>query len=71
MQSMPDAAARLFVVECKDCHRTLVTVERLRDPEIAVVTHHLRACCPSEPLGEPPMLGSIMRRVRVTTADRA
>jgi len=62
---MPDSAARLFVVACKDCRRTLVTVERLGDQSIAVVTDHLRACAASEPLGEAPMLGEIMNRVSV------
>jgi len=62
---MPDTGARLFVVACKDCRRTLVTVERLCDQSIAVVTDHLRACATSEPLGEAPMLGEIMRRLNV------
>ncbi len=60
---MPDESSRLFAVACKDCDRTLVTVERLRDP---VLAGQLRACSPSEPLGEAPMLGEVMRRVRVT-----
>ena len=68
---MASDSGRLFAVACKDCHRTLVTVERLRDAEIAVVTDHLRACCPSDPLGASPQLGEIMRRVRVTMAERA
>ena len=59
---MPDSAARLFVVACKGCQRTLVTVERLRDPEIVLLEHHLRACA-AEPLGEAPMLGEVMAHV--------
>ena len=66
---MPENAARLFLVECKDCRRTLVTTARINEPEIAVLETHLRACCLSEPLADAPvMLGEIMRRVRVTTA---
>ena len=60
---MPDEFSRVFEVACKGCRRTLVTVERLRDP---VLAGQLRACSPSEPLGEAPMLGEVMRRVRVT-----
>ena len=60
---LPDIPNRLFEVACKGCHRPLVTVERLRDP---VLAGQLRACSPSEPLGEAPMLGEVMRRVRVT-----
>ena len=62
---MPETAVRLFVVACKGCQRTLVTVERIRDPEIAILEDHLRACGASERLGEGPMLGEIMNRVSV------
>ena len=47
-----------------------MTVERLRDPEIELVVDHLRACSASEPLGDAPPLGEVMRHVRVTTAER-
>ena len=67
---MPDIPNRLFEVACKGCHRPLVTVERLRNPEIAVVVDHLRACSISEPLGDTPMLGTIMRGLRVRAVDR-
>ena len=67
---MPEKSSRLFEVVCKECHRVLMTVERLRDPEIAVLTSHLRACCPSEPLGDTSMLGEIMARVRVASVQR-
>ena len=67
---MPDIPNRLFEVACKGCHRPLVTVERLRNPEIAVVVDHLRACSASEPLGDTPMLGTIMRGLRVRAVDR-
>jgi len=60
---LPDDSRLPFEVVCKGCRRTLVTVERLRDP---VLAGQLRACSPSEPLGEAPMLGEVMRRVRVT-----
>ena len=48
-----------------------MTVERLRDPEVAVLVNHLRACAASEPLGDTPMLGEIMARVRVASVQRA
>jgi len=69
--TLADKLSRMFEVICKGCHRPLVTVERIRDPEIAMVTDHLQACAPSEPLGDAPMLGEIMRRVRVAVMDRA
>ena len=63
---MPEAV--VFEVRCKGCGRHLMTVKRLRDPEIGVVTGHLRACSSSEPLGDThPPLGEIMAGVRVTT----
>jgi len=67
---MPERT-RLFAVTCKGCGRSLATVERIRDPEIAVVTDHLDGCSPSEPLGDAPMLGEIMRHLRVAVVDRA
>ena len=68
---MPDELSRVFEVVCKGCGRSLMTVERLRDPEIAVLVDHLRACCASEPLGDTPMLGEVMARVRVAAVERA
>jgi hypothetical protein len=62
---LADGSSRLFKVACKSSQHTLVSVERLRDPEIAVITDHLGACCPAELLGEAPMLGDVMARVRV------
>jgi len=47
-----------------------MTVERLRDPEIELVVD-LRACSASEPLGDTPMLGEVMARVRVAAVERA
>ena len=67
---MPEKSSRLFEVVCKGCHRTLVTVGRLRDPEIAVHVDHLRACAASEPLGDAPMLGEVMARVRITAVEQ-
>ncbi len=67
---MPDIPNRLFEVACKGCSRSLMTVERLRDPEIELVVDHLRACSASEPLGDTPMLGTIMRGLRVRAVDR-
>ena len=68
---MAEKSNRLFEVVCKGCGRTLVTVERIRDPEIALLTSHLRACAPSEPLGDAPMLGEIMCRVHVAPLEPA
>ena len=68
---MPDELSRVFEVVCKGCGRSLMTVERLRDPEIGVLEAHLRACCPSEPLGDAPMLGEVMAPVRVAAVERA
>ena len=62
---MPEKSSRLFEVVCKECHRLLMTVERLRDPEVAVLVNHLRACAPSEPLGDTSMLGDVMRRLNL------
>jgi hypothetical protein len=63
---------RTFETRCKACGRVLLTVERLRDPEIAIIDSHLRACPASEPLGAAPvMLGAIMSRVRVAAVERA
>ena len=68
---MPDESGRVFEVVCKGCGRSLMTVERLRDPEIAILEEHLRACSSSEPLGDTSMLGEIMARVRVASVQRA
>ncbi len=62
---MPENFRLRFVVSCKDCRGTLVTAERLRAPEIAVLEDHLRVCCHSEPLPERAPLGEILARVRV------
>ena len=62
---MPEKSNRLFEVVCKGCGRTLVTVDRLRDPEIAALEAHIRACGQSESFGETPMLGELLGHVRV------
>ena len=67
---MPETRTRLFAVTCKGCGRSLAPVERIRDSEIAVLVDHFRACAPSEPLGDAPMLGTIMRGLRVRAVDR-
>jgi hypothetical protein len=56
---------RVFETRCKGCGRILVTVERLRDPEIAVITDHLRLCATSDPLGKAPALGEIMKSLKI------
>ena len=68
---LPDELSRVFEVVCKGCSRSLMTVERLRDPEIELVVDHLRACSASEPLGDTPMLGETMSRVRVAPVERS
>jgi hypothetical protein len=65
---MPDA---VFEVACKQCGRSLVRTERIRDPEIAILEDHLRACSPLEPLGDNPPLGQVMARVKVAAVARA
>ncbi len=67
---MPEKSNRLFEVVCKGCGRVLVTVERLRDPEIAVLEDHLRVCCQSEPLPDRALLGELIARVRMTSVAR-
>ena len=62
---MPEKSSRVFEVICKGCGRSLMTVERLRDPEIATLEGHVRACSYAEPLGETPMLGELLGHVRV------
>jgi integrase len=61
-----EAPPGLFAVACKYCGRRLMTVDRLRDPGIAILEDHLRACCQLEPLGDAPPLGEVMRRLSVT-----
>lgn len=65
-----EAPPRQFVVSCKQCGRRLMSVDRIRDPEITVLVDHLRACAPCEPLGATPMLGDVMSRVRVAAAGQ-
>ena len=59
---MPEAV--VFEVRCKGCGRHLMTVERLRDPDIAALVEHLQRCS-SEPPGETPMLGELLGHLRV------
>src|SRR6266566_4199597 len=40
---LPDDSRLLFEVVCKGCSRSLMTVERIRDPEIDAFVDHLRA----------------------------
>jgi len=68
---LPEKSSRLFEVVCKGCGCLLVTVERVRDPEIAVLVDHLRTCAPPEPLGGAPMLGEVMSRLRVAALTRS
>jgi hypothetical protein len=65
---MPET--RLFATVCKGCGRILVTVERLGDEAIAVVTQHLRVCYPFDSRGGAPMLGEVMARVTCRTVER-
>ncbi len=66
---LPDKSSRMFEVICKGCGRSLAKVERIRDSQIVLVTDHLRACAPSEPLGDAPILGEIMRGLCVLPVD--
>ena len=68
--SMPQQRrTRLFVVSCAGCHRTLMTVGRIADAEIAALEDHLCCCGPSERLGDESPLAGIMRRVRVAPVE--
>jgi ribosomal protein L34E len=60
---------RRFVVACAACQRPLMTVDRIRDAEIAALEDHLRRCGNSEPLGDAAPLSEIMRRIRVTVRE--
>ncbi len=64
---MPET--RLFETRCKACGLILVTVQQLRDPEIAAITDHLRLCAASDPLSKTPMLGEIMKSVNVVALN--
>jgi hypothetical protein len=64
---MPDA---LYEVACKACGRILATGERIRDPEIAVITDHVRVCHPFDSRGDAPMLGEVMARVSCRSVER-
>jgi hypothetical protein len=65
MRTLSKAMHPLFVVECRNCRRSLVTTARITDREIAVLVAHIRACPASEPLRDAPMLGDILALVRV------
>lgn len=62
---------RQFRVSCTRCTRLLMTVERIREPEIAVLEAHLRLCQASELLPNAPHLGAILRAVVVTVVTDA
>ena len=69
---VPNAAEvsrQLFDVTCKGCTRRLIRVDRIRDPEIAVLNEHLKTCWQPEPFRNDPPLGEIMSRVHVVFAD--
>jgi len=57
-----EGAPRRFVISCNHCGRQLMTVDRIRDPEISILEGHLRACFGSEPLGEAAPLDSLRRQ---------
>lgn len=56
-----------LLVRCVGCEQTLLRVERIGDPEIALLREHLRACGESDPLAQGAPLGDVMRRIRVTS----
>jgi len=67
--SFHDAVKCLFVVRCAGCERTLLTVDRIRDAEIAALETHLRRCGQAEPLEAAPPLAEVMRRIRVAPLE--
>jgi hypothetical protein len=46
-----------------------MSVERIRDAEVAVLAEHLRACWQLESAGEELAAGAIMERVRVVVKE--
>jgi hypothetical protein len=62
---------RLFRVRCGNCERTLMTVALLGSDEIASCCEHVRDCWPHDPLPKQPLLGDVMRLVRITIVGTA
>jgi hypothetical protein len=60
---------RRFAVHCRACGFGLLTTDRICDPDVQQIENHLRACAASEPLGEAPMLGEIMRRLNIAALN--
>ena len=63
---MPDRVLRFFCVRCLNCDTALVTVPLLGAEEIALCEDHIRACWERDPLTSRPLLGDVMRLVRIT-----
>ena len=60
-----EAPNRLFDVTCKHCERTLITVQRLRDPEIDAIRDHVERCARGERVTPSSPLGEVLTHVRV------
>jgi hypothetical protein len=68
---MSERVVRLFRVRCGNCERTLMTVSLLGSDEIASCFEHVRACWPYDPLPKQPLLGDLMRLLRITIVGTA
>lgn len=63
----PDA--RRFRVFCRHCEQLMLTAPILRDPELALIEAHLRACLDPDPLARAPRLADLLWHVRVEPAE--
>ncbi len=68
---MSDRVLRLFRVRCGNCEATLMTVALLGSEEIGSCEQHVRRCFERDPLPEHPLLGDVMRLVRITVVGTA
>ena len=55
-----------FSVACSHCHRGIMTVPRVSDPEIAALLAHLRICCPPPVPPDRAGLGTILSHFHLT-----
>ena len=63
---MPDESSRVFEVVCKGCGRSLVTVDRIRDPEIDAIRDHVSMCARGEQISQASPLGEVLAHIQAT-----
>jgi hypothetical protein len=56
----------VFEVVCKGCGRSLVTVERVGDPEIDAIRDHVATCARGEQISPASPLGAVLAHIRMT-----